>query len=224
MDPGHKKILIQLSVIIGLIWIATPIVCIFIFGAPDGPGTFGDIYGSTNALFSGLALLGIIVAILLQHKELTLSTKELGTSARALSKQVELAADTARMQALPILIELQKARIKTYGGKFFHDFDSHEFTEEWMRDRIGEMRSVLATAEAKLAELKTQLDNTPSQRDHIWNQDPARDPLIHEMTELQDRLNVSRGVLPQMERLMEYMNDMTTLYNKMATTKLEDEA
>jgi hypothetical protein len=33
-------------------------------------GTFGDMFGSVNALFSGLALAGIIFTILLQRKEL----------------------------------------------------------------------------------------------------------------------------------------------------------
>ena len=40
-------------------------------------GTFGDMFGATNALFSGLAFVGVIFAILLQSKELKLQRKEL---------------------------------------------------------------------------------------------------------------------------------------------------
>jgi len=40
-------------------------------------GTLGDMFGSVNALFSGLALAGIILTILLQHKELKLQREEL---------------------------------------------------------------------------------------------------------------------------------------------------
>ena len=40
-------------------------------------GTFGDMFGSINALFSGLALAGIILTILLQRKELKLQREEL---------------------------------------------------------------------------------------------------------------------------------------------------
>lgn len=40
-------------------------------------GTFGDMFGSVNALFSGLALAGIILTILLQKKELSLQRQEL---------------------------------------------------------------------------------------------------------------------------------------------------
>ena len=40
-------------------------------------GTFGDMFGAINALFSGLALFGIIVSILIQQKELNLQRQEL---------------------------------------------------------------------------------------------------------------------------------------------------
>ena len=40
-------------------------------------GTFGDMFGSVNAMFSGLAFVGVIYAILLQSKELKLQRKEL---------------------------------------------------------------------------------------------------------------------------------------------------
>jgi hypothetical protein len=44
---------------------------------PTERGTFGDMFGSVNALFSGLALAGIILTILLQRKELKLQREEL---------------------------------------------------------------------------------------------------------------------------------------------------
>jgi Putative phage abortive infection protein len=40
-------------------------------------GTFGDMFGSVNALFSGLAFAGVIYAILLQREELGLQREEL---------------------------------------------------------------------------------------------------------------------------------------------------
>jgi len=44
---------------------------------PDDRGTFGDMFGSINALFSGLAFAGIIFTILLQRKELEYQREEL---------------------------------------------------------------------------------------------------------------------------------------------------
>ncbi|MEW6608640.1 MAG: hypothetical protein AB1414_14540 [bacterium] len=40
-------------------------------------GTFGDMFGFINSLFSGLALAGVIITILLQKTELELQRHEL---------------------------------------------------------------------------------------------------------------------------------------------------
>jgi hypothetical protein len=44
---------------------------------PSDRGTFADMFGSVNALFSGLAFAGVIYAILLQREELGLQREEL---------------------------------------------------------------------------------------------------------------------------------------------------
>ncbi|MDC9826296.1 putative phage abortive infection protein [Devosia sp. ZB163] len=58
-----------------LVWLITLVVA-WIWGGEWG-GTFGDTFGATNALFSGLAFVGLIYAILLQRQELELQRKEL---------------------------------------------------------------------------------------------------------------------------------------------------
>jgi len=73
-------------VIIGL-WIGTYIL---LHGKePLDRGTFGDMFGSINALFSGLALAGIILTILLQRKELKLQREELRDTRREFETQNE---------------------------------------------------------------------------------------------------------------------------------------
>jgi Putative phage abortive infection protein len=57
-------------------------------------GTFGDMFGGVNALFSGLALAGIIYTIFLQKKELGLQRKELRDTRKEFSTQNE----TLRLQ------------------------------------------------------------------------------------------------------------------------------
>jgi len=57
-------------------------------------GTFGDMFGSVNALFSGLALAGIILTILLQRKELKLQREEL----RDTRKEFETQNETLKLQ------------------------------------------------------------------------------------------------------------------------------
>ena len=84
-------------------------------------GTFGDAFGVINSLFSGLALAGFLIAILLQSRELRFQREELELqreelkltrkeltrtanaqqeSSTALRRQVEIAALTAEMNAL----------------------------------------------------------------------------------------------------------------------------
>lgn len=50
-------------------------------------GTFGDMFGAVNALFSGLAFAGVIFAILLQRKELQLQRRELELTRGELAAQ-----------------------------------------------------------------------------------------------------------------------------------------
>jgi hypothetical protein len=81
-------------------------------------GTFGDMFGSVNALFSGLALAGIILTILLQRKELSLQRQELRDtreelkrsanaqekSEKALNRQAENLKISAKLTALNTLV------------------------------------------------------------------------------------------------------------------------
>jgi len=52
-------------------------------------GEFGDKFGGINALFSGLAFAGVIIAIVLQSKELELQRKELRLTRDVLDEQKE---------------------------------------------------------------------------------------------------------------------------------------
>lgn len=50
-------------------------------------GTFGDMFGAVNALFSGLAFAGIIFTVLLQREELRLQRGELAETRRVMDEQ-----------------------------------------------------------------------------------------------------------------------------------------
>ena len=60
------------------------------FQNPDERGTFGDMFGAINALFSGLAFAGLIITLLYQKEELTLQREELkATRAEMKSQRME---------------------------------------------------------------------------------------------------------------------------------------
>ena len=52
-------------------------------------GTFGDMFGAVNALFSGLAFAGVIIAIFLQRKELEFQREELELTRGEFEKQTD---------------------------------------------------------------------------------------------------------------------------------------
>ena len=82
-------------------------------------GQFGDMFGGLNALFSGLAFLGVVYAIFLQREELGLQRKELELtreelkrtakaqekSERALSKQAASLKITAKLNGLSSILQ-----------------------------------------------------------------------------------------------------------------------
>ena len=73
----------------------------WLLGDDPHRGTFGDMFGGVNALFSGLAFLGVIYAILLQRKELRLQRLELRMTRRELEgqrKALSTHSDTAKKQ------------------------------------------------------------------------------------------------------------------------------
>nr|WP_320020905.1 hypothetical protein [uncultured Draconibacterium sp.] len=113
------KPLITLGIIILVIWLLSFGAVFYSIDNWTERGTFGDLFGGINSLFSGLALAGIIYTIFLQRKELNLqrlelieTRKELHRSAeaqekseQALAKQVEIMNQSAILSALNSLLQ-----------------------------------------------------------------------------------------------------------------------
>ena len=83
---------------------AVMVACL-VFGPPESAAEFGDMFGSVNAFFSGLALFGLIYTLLmqkeelqLQRAELTLTRAELQKSASAQQQTVLLLAEERKLQ------------------------------------------------------------------------------------------------------------------------------
>ena len=67
--PQWRLICCVLIVVI-LLWLATPFIVKHLYPALAERGQFGDLFGSVNALFSGLAFGFVVIALILQNKEL----------------------------------------------------------------------------------------------------------------------------------------------------------
>lgn len=112
---------IVLCVAVVLALVAIGLLVSATLGRPTGPGVFGDMFGVANALFSGLAFVGLVFAILLQRQELGLQRRELEETraemarARAESARSALATEqAARLSALSQLIAYNKAEMEKH--------------------------------------------------------------------------------------------------------------
>ncbi|GAA5225115.1 hypothetical protein [Membranihabitans marinus] len=83
----EKSNIIYIVVLIIIIWLLSALLTYFLYETPADRGAFGDMFGAVNALFSGLALAGVIYTILLQSKELSLQRDELKQTRGVFEKQ-----------------------------------------------------------------------------------------------------------------------------------------
>jgi hypothetical protein len=77
----ESKVMKHMLWIGGLVILAVLLVSLWViprvYGRPTDPAQFGDMFGAANALFSGLALLGVVYTILLQSREIRQNQHEI---------------------------------------------------------------------------------------------------------------------------------------------------
>ena len=106
------KLFIGIVIFVFVFWIATPLVVYLIFPDWEISGQFGDVFGSINALFSGLAFAGLIYAILLQKNELSLQREELQLQREEMKKSREALAEQAKLQGNQLLATITELNIR----------------------------------------------------------------------------------------------------------------
>jgi len=88
---------VGLCVLVCLLWSVNFLIP---FSHPyDARGTFGDMFGAVNALFTGLAFAAVIYAIFLQKHEVRLLKSELAGTKRMMQEQQNLAAEQMELQS-----------------------------------------------------------------------------------------------------------------------------
>jgi len=94
-----------------VLWVGYGLVVPRLFMDWQKSSQFGDMFGGIGALFSGLALSGVVVAILMQKEELELQRDELRrsvaaqtSSSESLGKQIDVMQLSAQLNALSALL------------------------------------------------------------------------------------------------------------------------
>ncbi|MCG8252216.1 hypothetical protein [Tenacibaculum finnmarkense] len=88
----HKTnigLLTKMIFLVIIIWGASTILIFFGLDNWSNRGSFGDLFGAVNALFSGLAFAGLIYTIVLQKQDLELQRNEISLNRVELKKQLK---------------------------------------------------------------------------------------------------------------------------------------
>lgn len=84
-EPTYKQLLLLLTVVV-IVWATSGVL---LSRLSSNPGSFGDMFGAVNALFSGLAFAALIYTVNLQRTELRLQRNELTLTRAELQGQKE---------------------------------------------------------------------------------------------------------------------------------------
>lgn len=184
-------------------------------------GQIGDKFGALNTLFTGVAFIGLAYSILSERQaregaiererqsreEANMQerqAREQGEKAHA--RQVELAADTARMQALPVLIALQRDRIKGLAADLCPGWEERHLFSHW----VDSTAVALRRNSSEYSDYLSQLERTPTDGTLIGFMDR------HGGTEgLKNKITRISFVLPELDRLKLYLTEFPALYEKM---------
>ncbi len=124
-DNSKNHLLIKLILMVVLIWGLSALLIMIFLSEWSDRGTFGDLFGAVNALFSALAFAVLIYTIILQREEIkqnreeiVLNRKELEKSSKlqkkaqdVLIKQVEQTHLSAKMNAMRTLVDYYNNQI-----------------------------------------------------------------------------------------------------------------
>ena len=87
-----------ISLVVFVLFIVTGAIPQMLYGWPKEPNQLGDTFGITNALFSGFAVAGLIVTILIQIREFRLAQQERRDSLTTQEQISRQHADDVRIQ------------------------------------------------------------------------------------------------------------------------------
>jgi hypothetical protein len=108
-------------------------------------GQFGDTFGSINALFTGLALIGIVYTVLQQQRQLQQKEADSQENRKALAREKREQFLIARLNATAAMLQAQEARAALLG----EDDTCGRIESERETRRLSQQLSILL-CEAKL--------------------------------------------------------------------------
>jgi hypothetical protein len=183
----------------------------------DNPGTLGDQFGMANALFSGMALAGIILAVLLQTLELKYQRAELRNTRSVFMNSYHLQAMKAVYDSLDdataINSKKKKAAIQSLEAAIKYMRLAGEI-DKYQMDAIREgVRSSLKESEVfeKIAKV--------SVADSIVNMTNSADECFHLVNDI-DQIYPGNGLL---EPLLDHVKDLLKKCNHLRNSYVRND-
>ena len=116
------------------VWVAYAVLSLVYFQDLGKAGQFGDMFGGVNALFSGLALIGVVVAIFYQRSELKLQRKELELT----RQEMECQREELRGQKEVMSKQYESMAIQKFENSFYQMLKAHNDLIAMMYDYTDE--------------------------------------------------------------------------------------
>jgi Putative phage abortive infection protein len=152
------KHLVSAAIVIFVLWIAAGVI-LYHWNPNGNYGTFGDMFGAINALFSGLAFACLIFATFMQREELKLQRKELILA----RKEAAATRDEIRGQKEQAIAQNRTLDRQTFENTFFHLLAQHVgvLTQMTMSD-MGKTKTGRACFSLAFERLFAQYQNVQS--------------------------------------------------------------
>jgi len=135
-----------LLVVILVAWYFSITFVTGIFGEPKTLSESGDMFGGVNALFSGLALAGVIYAVILQ-------TVDVKTNQKNLEKSIEANRVSSELVALAALIQEGNSALERYDRWSENSPKDYSKAQKTVRDKIKLYREQV---EQRLSEIRLE--------------------------------------------------------------------
>lgn len=127
------KLFIYAGCAICVVWLASFVLIYFCIDGWDVRGQFGDLFGSVNALFSGLAFVGLVITIIQQRHDLQLQRQAIDESKKDINQQNETMKIERFENTFFKMIEAQQSIVND-----LYAADSHK---EWVKQDDSSGRS-----------------------------------------------------------------------------------
>ncbi len=141
-------LVLGIALVIVALWGVSYPVINRVFPDLQSSGFFGSSFGAVHALFSALALAGIILVILLQTRELALQRSDLKNTRKEIGKQTaQFEGQKAQFESQKLQFELQNETLiqQRFENTFFHLLTLHHEIVGSIADRKTEKGEAVET-------------------------------------------------------------------------------